>query len=47
LQEPLKSFLRQPGAEGFTIPQSWSLLGEAMAAPAAPKPGVTPARKTP
>jgi flagellum-specific ATP synthase len=47
LQEPLKSFLRQPVAEGFTIPQSWSLLGEAMAAPAAPKPGVTPARKTP
>jgi flagellum-specific ATP synthase len=47
LQEPLKSFLRQPVAEGFTIPQSWSLLGEAMAAPAAPKPGVAPARKTP
>jgi flagellum-specific ATP synthase len=47
LQEPLKSFLRQPVAEGFTIPQSWSLLAQAMATPPAPKPGVAPARKTP
>jgi flagellum-specific ATP synthase len=47
LQEPLKAFLRQPVAEGFTIPQSWSLLGEAMATPATPKPGAAPARKTP
>src|SRR5580692_9951635 len=38
LQEPLKSFLRQPVAQGFTIQQSWSLLGDAMATPAAPKP---------
>ena len=47
LQEPLKSFLRQPVAEGFTIPQSWSLLAQAMATPPAPKPGVAPARKAP
>ncbi|HZQ48492.1 MAG TPA: FliI/YscN family ATPase [Verrucomicrobiae bacterium] len=46
LQEPLKSFLRQPVAKGFAIPQSWSLLGEAMAVPATPKPGAMPARKT-
>jgi len=47
LQEPLKAFLRQPVAEGFTIPQSWSLLGEAMVAPAAAKPGGPPVRKSP
>ncbi len=47
LQEPLKSFLRQPVADGFTIPQSWSFLGAAMAAPPAVKQGAAPARKTP
>jgi flagellum-specific ATP synthase len=47
LQEPLKNFLRQPVAEGFTIPKSWSLLSEALATPAAPKPAVAPARKSP
>ena len=47
LQEPLKSFLRQPVAEGFTIPQSWSLLAEAMATPAPAKPAAAPGQKTP
>jgi flagellum-specific ATP synthase len=47
LQEPLKAFLRQPVAEGFTIPQSWSLLGEAMVTPAAAKSGAPPVRKSP
>jgi FliI/YscN family ATPase len=46
LQEPLKSFLRQPVEEGFTLAQTWSLLAEAMAPPAVPKPPVNPARKT-
>ena len=46
LQEPLKSFLRQPIAQGFTIPQSWSLLDNAMAPPAAAKPAAVAARKT-
>ncbi len=46
LQEPLKSFLRQPMADGFTIPQTWSLLGQAMVAPPAPTPAVAPAKKT-
>ncbi len=47
LQEPLKAFLRQPVAQGFTIPQSWSLLGEAMATPATPKPAAVSGRKNP
>ncbi len=47
LQEPLKSFLRQPVAQGFTIPQSWSLLGDAMATPVVVKPPVSAARKNP
>jgi flagellum-specific ATP synthase len=47
LQEPLKSFLRQPVGEGFTIPQSWSLLAGAMATPAPPKPVAVPGRKNP
>ena len=34
-----------PVAQGFNIPQSWSLLGEAMALPATPKAGAVPARK--
>ena len=42
LQEPLKSFLRQPVADGFSIPQSWALLGEAMSAP---RPVAAPVRK--
>jgi flagellum-specific ATP synthase len=42
LQEPLKSFLRQPMADGFSIAQSWSLLAEAMIAP---KTSAAPARK--
>ncbi len=46
LQEPLKSFLRQPVAEGFSIQQTWSMLAEAMVPPAAPKPAATPGRKT-
>ncbi len=43
LQAPLKSFLRQPVADGFSIPQSWSLLSEVMATP---RPMAQPARKT-
>ena len=46
LQEPLKSFLRQPVAEGFSIPQSWSLLAQAMTPPNVAKPAAAPARKT-
>jgi flagellum-specific ATP synthase len=41
LQEPLKAFLRQPVEEGFSITQSWALLGEAMTPP---KPSAAPAR---
>jgi flagellum-specific ATP synthase len=33
LHEPLKAFLRQAVDQGFSIPQSWSLLGQIMAAP--------------
>src|SRR5580698_6518665 len=47
LQEPLKAFLRQPVADGFSIPQSWSLLSDVMATPAAPKPVAPPGRRNP
>jgi flagellum-specific ATP synthase len=40
LSEPLKSFLRQPINQGFSIPQSWSLLGGVMDAPAPAKPAL-------
>jgi flagellum-specific ATP synthase len=40
LSEPLKSFLRQPINQGFSIPQSWSLLQGVMDAPAPAKPAV-------
>jgi flagellum-specific ATP synthase len=45
LHEPLKSFLRQPVEQGFSIPQSWSMLGDTMATPLPPKPGAPAARK--
>jgi flagellum-specific ATP synthase len=45
LHEPLKTFLRQPVDKGFSIPQSWSLLGETLATPLPPK-TAAPARKT-
>jgi len=40
LSEPLKSFLRQPINQGFSIPQSWSLLQGVMDAPAPAKPAL-------
>src|SRR5882724_6330627 len=40
LSEPLKSFLRQPINQGFSIPQSWSLLPGVMDAPAPAKPAL-------
>jgi flagellum-specific ATP synthase len=45
LHEPLTSFLRQPVEQGCTIPQSWSLLEETMAAPVPAKPVAGAARK--
>jgi len=40
LSEPLKSFLRQPINQGFSLPQSWSLLQGVMDAPAPAKPAL-------
>ena len=40
LSEPLKSFLRQPINQGFSISQSWSLLQGVMDAPAPAKPAL-------
>jgi len=37
LNEPLKKFLRQGVEEGFTAPQSWSLLASALKTPATEK----------
>jgi flagellum-specific ATP synthase len=45
LQEPLKSFLRQAVGQGFSIPQSWALLGEALATPLPAKAANPAARK--
>jgi flagellum-specific ATP synthase len=45
LHQPLNRFLRQSVNEGCSTTQSWSLLAEALAAPAAPKPA--PPAKTP
>jgi len=47
LNEPLKSFLRQPIEQGCTIPQSWSDLKQTMATPMPAKPGPAIARKNP
>lgn len=38
LSGPLKSFLRQPIGQGFSLDQSWSLLRETLATPMPPKP---------
>jgi flagellum-specific ATP synthase len=43
---PLDSFLCQPVEQGFTIPQSWSLLEQTMAAPLPEKPGAGAGSKT-
>src|SRR3984885_4085419 len=43
LHEPLKNFLRQAVEQGFTIPQSWSLLNETLATPLPPKPAAATA----
>jgi flagellum-specific ATP synthase len=45
LHEPLKGFLQQPVGQGFSSPQSWSLLGQIMATPPPAKPAIVPARK--
>src|SRR5580704_4472953 len=45
LHEPMKAFLCQGIEEGFSIPQSWSQLGETMATPLPPKPAPAGARK--
>jgi flagellum-specific ATP synthase len=45
LHEPLKGFLQQPVGQGFSGPQSWSLLGQVMATPPPAKPAVVTARK--
>ena len=45
LHEPLKEFLQQPVGRGFGAAQSWSLLGQVMAAPPAAKPAAAGARK--
>jgi flagellum-specific ATP synthase len=46
LNDPLKSFLRQPVERGFSIPESWSLLQQTMNTPPPAKPAAT-ARKNP
>lgn len=38
LNEPLKNFLRQAVGEGFSMEQSWNMLGQTMATPMPPKP---------
>jgi len=45
LHEPLKTFLRQAIEQGFSIQQSWAMLGETMATPMPQKPAATAARK--
>jgi flagellum-specific ATP synthase len=46
LHEPLKSFLCQPVEQGFSIPQSWSLLEQIMATPLPEKSGAGAGKKT-
>jgi flagellum-specific ATP synthase len=45
LHEPLKAFLQQPAGQGFAAAQSWSLLGQIMAAPPPAKPASAGSRK--
>jgi flagellum-specific ATP synthase len=41
--EPLRQFLRQDVAEGFTLEQSWALLEQTLEPPQRPKPAAKPA----
>jgi hypothetical protein len=43
----LKAFLQQPAGQGFAAAQSWTLLGQIMAAPPSAKPAPAAIRKGP
>jgi flagellum-specific ATP synthase len=47
LNDPLKSFLRQPVELGCSIPESWSLLQQTMNTPLPAKPAAATTRKNP
>jgi flagellum-specific ATP synthase len=45
LHEPLKNFLRQAVGQGFSLQQSWAMLGQTLGTPMPPKPAAGQVRK--